>query len=283
MKESKDRFLNNRKRLKSLSRQIALILWVVSANCFGHEPSEQYEPEHYESPIVILRGEGNYPPHEFYEKDELKGYHIELIQHAADELSLHVEFKSLPWKRAVALIELGQADAITFMTKTKERESFAIFHDDNILTTSTSGLIGAENSSSLDVYDGSLKSIEHLTIGVQLGFNYGSEFDDAKHIKKVEFIDIDMLTSTIRAGRIDLALLTLQEYKLFKKRGKMDGIVFLSPAIHQFGNYLAFSNTDENKELSLRFAKALRTIKNSPIHQELLQRYPIQTEKTSPD
>ncbi|GLQ31735.1 substrate-binding periplasmic protein [Litoribrevibacter albus] len=275
MKESKDRFLLNYKRLKSFSQQIALILWALSVSCFGHEPSEQYEPEQHEAPIIILRGEGNYPPHEYYEKEKLKGYHIELIQHAAKKLNLPIEFKSLPWKRAVAMIELGQADAITFMTKTKDREEFAIFQDDNILSTSISGLIGAENSSSITAYDGTLNSIKHLTIGVQLGFNYGSKFDKAEYINKVEFLDIDMLTSTLRAGRIDLALLTLQEYNLFKTRGKMDGIMFLSPAINQFGNYLAFSRARNNAHLSLRFAQALKAIKDSPINQQLLTNYPL--------
>ncbi len=225
-------------------------------------------------PLTILRGEGEYPPHEFHQDMKLVGYHIELIEMAAEYLSIPIEFRDTPWKRGVAMIEHGDADAITFMTRTPEREVFAIFQDDNILSTSVSGLIGLQDSAPSKQYDGTLGSVEHLTIGIQLGFNYGSEFDAATHIHKVELSSVQKLVSTLKAGRIDLALLTLQEYKLAEHRKQVDGIVFLTPAINQFSNYLAFSRARDTESLSVEFARAMKHVKASKAHQQLLEKYP---------
>lgn len=255
-------------------------LLIISPITWAHPPkaTEQTNQPLAEnsqvSTLVILRGEGEYPPHEFHQDKKLVGYHIELIEMAAEYLSIPIEFRNTPWKRGVAMIEHGGADAITFMTRTPEREVFAIFQDDNILSTSVSGLIGVRGSAPSKLFDGTLSSVEHLTIGIQLGFNYGSEFDAATHINKVELSSVEKLVSTLKAGRIDLALLTLQEYKLAEHRKQVDGIEFLTPAINQFSNYLAFSRARATESLSLEFARAMKHAKASEAHQKLLEKYP---------
>lgn len=49
----------------------------------------------------------------------LTGFHIELVQEAARYIDLDVRFESLPWNRDIEMLKKGDADAITYMAKTR--------------------------------------------------------------------------------------------------------------------------------------------------------------------
>ncbi|MFC3151633.1 substrate-binding periplasmic protein [Litoribrevibacter euphylliae] len=222
-------------------------------------------------PIVILKGTGDFPPFEYVHNGETTGYHVDLISRVAKRIPIKVTFKTIPWKRALSLIETGDADAISFISKTPDREEYAIFLDDNLISTSYTGFIALKGSPGTRIYDGSLESVQGLSVGVQLGFKYGNEFDTADYINKVEFNGADQLYSTLLAKRIDLAFIALSEFKAHQNFGKAENLIFLMPSISESRNYLAFSKG--NQVLAQRFAKAMKAFKQSKEHKKLLKRY----------
>ncbi|GAA3918129.1 substrate-binding periplasmic protein [Litoribacillus peritrichatus] len=223
--------------------------------------------------FIVVRGNENYPPHEFIEDGEIRGFHIEIINNVASKLGAEFRIESYPWKRASLLMQQGKADAITYISKTKEREKFAIFLEDNILSKTASTFICLTPRLKYIHFDGSMNSISNYIIGVQLGYFYGNEFDQTKRLNKIEIVSIPQMLDTLRAKRIDLGVFSLDEYRAFKKAGKMDGISLVKPYISEFNNYIAFSIPKNRSALAQQFAKALKEFKQSEQFQRLKVKY----------
>ncbi|MCP4750928.1 MAG: amino acid ABC transporter substrate-binding protein, partial [Proteobacteria bacterium] len=65
--------------------------------------------------VLFARVNANYAPFEMVVDGKLTGLHIELVYATASRLGVNVEFQSLPWKRAIHMVEIGTADAITYV------------------------------------------------------------------------------------------------------------------------------------------------------------------------
>lgn len=229
----------------------------------------------FDQELIIVRGNENYPPYEYTKDHQLTGFHIELVQHVAKEIPVKAVFKNVPWKRALSMIEDGTADAITFITKTKERERFTLFLEENKLSSSYSGFIALTGHHLSKRYDGTLASVEDLNIGVQLGFKYGNAFDNATNITKVELSSAEKLYSTLYAKRIDLAIISMNEFLEHQKLGKAKGIEFLKPAFSEFTNYLAFTKAKNTEEIAHRFAKGFKNFRQTKTYRKLVEKYHI--------
>ncbi|GLQ31733.1 substrate-binding periplasmic protein [Litoribrevibacter albus] len=248
-------------------RNIVISLSLLSA-VSGHASAPDQE-------LIIVRGDENYPPYEYTENNQLTGFHIELVKQAAKEIQITPVFKSVPWKRALSMIEDGTADAITFITKTTVRERFSLFLEENRLSKSYSGFIALTGHHLSKRYDGTLASIEDLNIGVQLGFKYGNAFDNASNIRKIELSSADKLYSTLYAKRIDLAIVSQNEFLEHQSLGKAQGIEFLKPAFSEFTNYLAFTKAKDMSGLALRFANAFKRFRQTKAYRALVKKYHI--------
>lgn len=99
--------------------------WLLLLWC-GHAASQ---------PVVILRGDGHYPPDEMLVNGELSGFHIEVIRAVARQLALEIRFESVPWARAQYMLKNGQGDALSFLAHNKERAQYAVFLPGNILSS----------------------------------------------------------------------------------------------------------------------------------------------------
>ena len=97
--------------------------------------------------LTIVRGDGFWPPYEWTESSELKGFHIDLVKAVANQLQWNVQIESYPWKRAIKMIKDGNVDAITFITRTEEREKYLYYLKGNQLHLSKAGLITLKKKS----------------------------------------------------------------------------------------------------------------------------------------
>ena len=225
------------------------------------------------SDLVILRGNEDYPPDEMHVNSELTGFHIELIQNAAKLIPLTVKFESVPWKRAIQMLKNGEGDALSYISKNAEREKYAFFLDDNILTESHYHfLINHKRKEELH-FSGSIEDLAQYTVGIQRGYAYSDEFQQAQYINKVTFNSVKQMTSLITANRIDFAILTIEEYSAQKDNDNFKDIAILSPALVINSSYLAFSKTKKNTYVSELFAKAMKTYKASKDFQRLKNKY----------
>ena len=227
--------------------------------------------------IKIARGSGDYPPLEMVREGVLTGLHIDMILYVAEKLDIEIEFVSLPWGRATKYFSEGKVDAISYYGFTKEREGFAYYHTDNILSETHWVLIALEDRKGEFAFDRSLQGLDNYIVGVQLAYSHGIHFDGMSHFQRDVVKDEFEIETMLNSRRHDLAMMSYQEFLGFKERGDFKGIVALSPSIDSDPQYLAFAKRlDENNqraELTERFAKEFKKFKISKKYEDLLQSY----------
>jgi polar amino acid transport system substrate-binding protein len=225
------------------------------------------------SDLIILRGDEDYPPDEMHINGVLTGFNIELIQNVASSISLSVKFESYPWKRAIKVFKDGEADAITYFSKNSDREQYALFLKGNILKESHYHFIANSQRKDKISYQGELKDLLQYSIGMQRGYAYNKELNQAQFKSKSVLNSVYQMTSLIKANRIDLAVLTSGEYEAQKNTEIFNNIEMLSPAIFSNVSYLAFSKTKNTNSNAEKFAKAMIIFKASKAYQALKNKY----------
>ena len=223
--------------------------------------------------LVVLRGNEDYPPDEMHIDGELTGFNIELIQNVARSISLSVEFESVPWKRAIKMLEKGERDAISYFSKNPTRDKYAIFLSGNILSETNYHFIANNNRQKEIHYNGNIKNLSQYAIGIQRGYYYGETFNKENFPNQFEFNSVNQLKNSLLKNRIDLAILTMEEYQDRINNNDFTSITILYPALDASINYLAFSkvrNTNKHAEL---FAKAMEIYKTSEDYIALKNKY----------
>lgn len=87
----------------SLKILLIIALWSLSAVIKAQD-----------SFIVHILADDDYPPYSFVEHGQLKGVYVELVKRAAKQLkpTYHIKLIPMPWKRALSMVENGEAFAI---------------------------------------------------------------------------------------------------------------------------------------------------------------------------
>jgi len=234
--------------------------------------------------IVIVRGNGYYPPNEMMDADQqLSGVHIDIVRAVAKLLNMPIEIKSLPWNRALHLMEKGEADAITHIGKTPEREKFALFYEGNTLSTTRNGFfILKENAADFN-YTGELQQLTDNTIGTINGYSYGIAFDSAEYLNRDTGTDTEeVLLSKLIRGRFPIAISKIDRIYFIANKNKVrDKIIFLKPYMPGVEQYIAFSKVLNHQKIGLKFAAALSMFKTTAQYRQILAKYGLQVNDSS--
>lgn len=63
--------------------------------------------------VLTIATEGTYAPFSYYDdKNELKGYDVDIAREIAKKLNLKIEFLTAPWDAMLAAFDAGKADAV---------------------------------------------------------------------------------------------------------------------------------------------------------------------------
>jgi polar amino acid transport system substrate-binding protein len=212
-------------------------------------------------------------PYTYEENGRAQGFEIDTLKAVLGEMNLRGEFVSYPWKRCLASLKNGEADALVSLLKTPEREDYTYYPDEYISISKTVFVTTAKK----DVpFDGSLESLKNYTIGVISGFSYGEAFDNAKYLKKDESVDTKTLLTKLLNGRTDIAAEN-QAVLLASalKMGVKDRIQFLRPPIHTNKLYVGFSKAKGYRNLSDAFSRTLGVFKKTDAYPSILAQYGI--------
>ena len=250
---------------------VLLMSWMFFGTAHG---------QNNEAELLIVHADGFFPPNEMVIDGQLQGVHVDLIQAAAKSLQIKVTFRSFPWKRAITMLQLGQADAITYMGKTAEREQFGYFEEGNRLSITQNGFFALKEKANNLQYSGDLQSLSNLSIGTIRGRAYYSEFDQAQFLKKDDnAADEQQLLRKMQVGRFDLAIGHVSRIKYIAQSMQIDDkLVFLRPYTPPINNYLVFSKAKQHDNLAKRFASAMINVKKSSAFQDILKKYQVKAE-----
>ncbi len=230
--------------------------------------------------LLVVHADGFFPPNEMVEGEQVRGVHMDLVQAAAAQLGVSVSFRSYPWKRAIIMLQRGEADAITYMGKTPEREQFGIFVEGNLLSHTKNGFFTLKEQASKIGFSGDLQTLRNFTIGTIRGRAYYAEFDQASFLQKDDGApDEETLLKKLINKRVDLAQGSVARMKYVAQNLNVaERIIFLQPQAPPIANYLVFSKAKNHEALAQRFALAMEGVKKSAAFQEILKKYQVKAE-----
>ncbi len=110
-----------------------------------------------------VAGDDNFPPFEFLDQGEYRGYNVDLMHALELELGIPLRLLPMPWSEARAALERGEVDAIQGMKRSPEREtlySFSVPH----LTSSQALFVTPDR---LDIHR--IADLAGHRVGVQAG------------------------------------------------------------------------------------------------------------------
>jgi polar amino acid transport system substrate-binding protein len=230
-----------------------------------------------QSQIIVVRGDEDYPPFEMTSDGKLTGVHVDLVNAVAAKIRIQVRWESVPWKRALTMVETGAADGVTYIGRTPEREAWAIFIEDNLLSSARINFIILKENVGKVSFDGDLVGfLEHHTPIALRGFEFGEARID--RCQKLETNNMNQLSHMLKAKRSDVAIVNWSDFAgAFKDKPEMTEIVPLDPPAVESKNYIAFSKARKNADLARRFGDAMKAYKKTSAYGTLLKRYGLGT------
>jgi len=209
------------------------------------------------------------------ENDKADGIYIAIMEELLRPLGAVPKFHVVPFKRALALLADGQADAMIGLFRTPEREKYMHFLNPPYRTNSYKAFYvakgrGAEIKTYNDLY-------KLQAIGVGSGAKFFSPFDEDTKLKKDEAPNGLIGLKKLVRGRLDAVLLTEEsgDYLLanFQLQDKVEKAQFKHSEVAP--SYICLSKKSpwlaRAKELSARITQMVNTGRMEEIRQEYLK------------
>jgi polar amino acid transport system substrate-binding protein len=211
-----------------------------------------------ESPLVFLYNE--YPPFEYKTEKGHAGISIERIEKAAAKADILVEFRHIPWSRALYMMKTGQADAIFSLYKTKERGKYLDYVQTPL--AEAQDVIISLNSATYQI--NSFDELKKYRIGLIQDNSHGKLFDELQGLNKDFSVSKDIfLIKKLLAKRIELIVITKEVFLHLIKVHHFERSNFkIHPLIvNKEKLYLAFAKKGEkSKALARLFTEKLNEI-----------------------
>ncbi len=214
-----------------------------------------------------------WPPYQMKEKKGVKGFSVELVTMVLDRMSVQVDsLRVYPWKRAIVMLERGQADAL-FSANHKESRTVFAHYPGEALVLSPWVLWGNENMAEPF---GSYHDLKNKRMGLVAGYSYTQEFWKfvKAHGRYSEVISDEQNFKKLDAGRVDYVLAELGNgLYLVKKLGLKHIIPFPKQPVKIDGLYVIFSKKNVSKAFVSQFSRELWMLKQEPAYQKLYDLY----------
>lgn len=223
--------------------------------------------------LEIVRGDGDWNPLEWEIDGYFYGFHVELIQEAADLADLEISFTSYPWARAISSVKNDNADAIMYVSRNEERENF-LYYDERNVISEVSFIILVRNDSNIE-YNGSLSALSGSRIGITRGFVYGKSYEQySDSFLITESKSLELSIRMLNSGRVDAVLSSRIDIKNdVKDRELMNHVRILEPSYETDLVYLAFNRKRVSTDIIEKFSQAISQVKESDFYKRLLEKY----------
>ncbi|RXF03661.1 transporter substrate-binding domain-containing protein [Pseudoalteromonas sp. PS5] len=207
------------------------------------------------------------------------GMDVDFAKALLDEVGCRYRFVSIPWGRALKLLEEGEIDLILSVTKTPLREQYAYFIGPQRMET----IVFAMNAHAPYQLD-SLESLFHLSkpIAIQRNAYYGEAFTQRLKQRKdneTQFIfvpDNQVKLNLLKKGRI-AGFLEEKFNILYQSQNNPDFEMFTinSLIINEDPVYFAFSKKRTSIERLQRLTQAFERLKRSGKLNQITEKYSV--------
>lgn len=213
-----------------------------------------------------------YHPYYFYNQKGIVGIFPDIIKELAIRLNWDIEYIQYPWARMLMSGKNGAVDAVMPVIKTSSRSEYLVYTDEPIFEEKN--ILISLNDSHFH-YDGNLKNIHNLNVGIISGYSYGEEFDSLDKSKFTISIDEEHLIKMLIAKRIKVIIGNIHVMSRLVSRMKVKNkLVFHTPPISITPLYLAFSKAKINAEkMAKETTITIRELKKDGTYLGILNHY----------
>ena len=154
-------------------------------------------------PFTVFCNEKNVPVCYKDQTGKIVGIDVDIVRELSKRLGLSLDIQLVPWKRVLAGVEQGSADAGMPLFITKDRKKYSLYPK---VPLHEAVMVAFAQVGSLITYN-DLKDLYGKSIGIRRGYSISPEFDQLTKegkLKVTEVNDIQNMIKMISAGRFDL-------------------------------------------------------------------------------
>lgn len=234
----------------------------------------------YANPLLLVTLES--PPAEYLKNNNAIGINVDIVSEALNRLGYDVKIKFYPWKRALKMVEQGDADGIIDVAYNKTRAKYLYFPKEEIYTENWYCFT---NKSSKLTLDTDFKNAKEIKLGVARAFVYGGAIqkaidnnmfkyideghDNIANIKKLLAKRFDMFPGVKNTILFEAKRLGVSERIRIVKKTKTDKDFLLSSS----KTYLGFSKKRIPKNLAEKFSKTIAQMKADGTIENIHKKY----------
>lgn len=197
----------------------------------------QLQSVSYSSEFVTLAVEDSWPP---YSDSNGNGISKDIIQKALDSVLIQVEFITVPYARALRMVESGEVDGAFNVTKQKNTSAMFKFGKEPILSASASFYFPRDTKLSFSSIE---SAPDQMKIGLIIDYEYGDQYE----LHKARFHEVRVANQTqiiqmLENRRVDVAIMfdEVAKYTLSKMKLK-DGSIVKGNINHVSDVFVAFN------------------------------------------
>ncbi|WP_163834221.1 substrate-binding periplasmic protein [Spartinivicinus ruber] len=216
--------------------------------------------------VILLAEEASSPPYSYEaEGTPTKGLSLSLMKGIFSYLDVKMDFKLFPWKRCLIHMKNGTRDALTVLSINKERQQFLEFTEPHL---EIKGYVYYSAAREKEVSWNSFEDLKKFNIGVVAGFNYGTNFDQARKTLSLNVNEVTRLSQNFEKlllGRIDVMLANQAEAGEFiRLNPKYKGKIKHAEKPYIVYQYrMAFSKKSEKRYLIPKINSVIKSMRSN--------------------
>ena len=217
----------------------------------------------------------NYPPYMVNDNGSISGMFVEIVEEVFNRLKKPISIQFYPGLRSFLMMQNSEVDGFFSVKKTPEREKTMLFPHEALLKQD---YVIFKSIDSDFQFDGDVRSLQKVRIGVINEMSYGSIFDKA--VKDGIIVNIDssptfeVIFQKLIAKRMDVVISSKNVgISLIKKYGYQDKIIICGPPLETVESFIVFKHTPAGKQLSDSFDRVINDMKKDGTLIQIQRKY----------
>ncbi len=214
-----------------------------------------------------------WPPYQTLVGRQVGGFSTKIVQTVFQRMRVAIgRIEAYPWRRAITMLETGEADALYSANYTTVRTRFARYPDAPLVVSPW--VMWVRRASGLQFR--SLQDLAGKRIGLVNGYSYTAAlWDYVNEHSHVDRVPNDALNfKKLHAGRVDYIAAELRNGTYLVNQLGLDDLVPLTERPIKFvGLYIIFNRKAVSQPFVDRFSDELWALKKEPLFGELYETY----------
>ena len=205
------------------------------------------------------------------------GFCSEVTVAVLKRMNIKIQSNTLyPWMRVLRVMKSGQADVVYGLLKNEKRQHDLHFASETLCDYEVK-LITCTKKARQFTFD-KIENLKGMRIALMKEAHYPGEFIKYcnANCKVTKVISIDQIYRLLRSRRIDVAVMTEEEFKMYESQYRDQGkFVSLGKSLFSAPLYVAFSKKTIKPEFVARFSRALKSFKQTAEFRQICEKYKL--------